>query len=121
MPAKAKHHPVPFSLQLSQVERDNLSRLAGSQPFAAYIRKKLFEDDHGASHTTYHFNKKSVGKTLGNTGRSEIAENLRRLANAAHSGALPMTPETEQAITKARAAVQDMRRHLLIALGLRPK
>ncbi len=58
---------------------------------------------------------------LGALGRSRLSSNLNQLAKAVHSGSLPVTPETKQAILDACAAVQSMSGELIKALGLPPE
>lgn len=55
----------------------------------------------------------ALARVLAALGQSHIAGNLNQLAKAAHIDALPVTPETEQEIGNACAAVLAMR-----ALGL---
>jgi hypothetical protein len=48
----------------------------------------------------------------------EVSSSLRELAHAVSIGALPVTPETEKAITDACQAIDEMRSCLLSTLGL---
>ena len=62
-----------------------------------------------------------LGQLLGELGRSGVPECLNELWGAARLGSLPVTPETEEALREACAAVKQMRHSLIRALGLRPK
>jgi hypothetical protein len=50
---------------------------------------------------------------------SRISSNLNQLARAAHTGSLPITPETEEDLAEACAAIVAIREELLRALGTR--
>lgn len=62
--------------------------------------------------------RRSLAKLLALLGRSRLASNLNQLAHIANIGALPATPETEAELREAVAAVRDLRRLLIVALGL---
>ena len=53
-------------------------------------------------------------------GSSRIANNLNQLAHAANVGALPVSPELEADLMATLAEVREIRRLLLVALGLKP-
>ena len=118
---KGKYAP-PFSLRLSIEERLKLDADAGSLSIGEYIRSCLFENP-----TTRKVrfrrpvqDEQALVQVLGALGRSRLSNNLNQLAKAVHSGSLPVTPETEQAILAACAAVQNMSGELVKALGLPP-
>jgi len=122
--AKRRRAPsaAPFSLRLTVEERERLERTAGGMPLGAYIRERLFGVDltprrtHGRAPVKDHV---SLGRVLAALGQSRIANNLNQIARLAHLGALPLSIETEEEVRFACRAVQDMRQHLLQALGLR--
>lgn len=58
-------------------------------------------------------------RVLALLGQSRLANNLNQLAKAANQGSLPVTPETEDDLRRACAAVFEMRLLLLQALGKR--
>lgn len=60
-----------------------------------------------------------VAHVLATLGQSELARSLRELSDAARTGALPVTADTERSIADACLAVQSMCAELLAALGLR--
>jgi hypothetical protein len=59
----------------------------------------------------------ALSQLLGALGRSRLSSNLNQIAKAVHSGSLPVSPETEQAILAACAEVADMRALVVKALG----
>lgn len=121
--------PPPFSIRFTEEERARLNRDAGALSLAAYIRVKLFcEEDgppprkkltrKGHSPTT---ELAILGQLLGRLGKSEIASSMNDIASAAKIGALPVTPELEQELLEACAAIRHMRRELIVALSIKPK
>ena len=112
--------PPPFSLRLTFEERATLEREAGNMPLGAYIRSRLFE---GGERQRRSYRKplrddQALAKLLGALGESRLANNLNQLAKAANTGSLPITQETESAISAACRDVQRMREELIAALGL---
>ncbi len=118
--AKALGAPTPFSLRLTAQEKAALKREAGSTPLGAYIRTKLLGDGTSQRRKSRMPVKddKALAQLLGELGRARLANNLNQLAKAAHTGSLPVTPETEKAIQMACRDVQWMKDHLITALGL---
>ena len=111
-----------FSLRLTEAERELLRRRAGSVPLGAYIRQTvLASENHSTrlgSQRAPLADHEAISRVLGLLGQSRLSSNLNQLAKAAHLGVLPVTPETEQEIADACAAVSIMRRDLMVALGL---
>jgi len=118
---KQYDYPPPFSLRLTFEERARLEREAGDMPLGAFIRQRLFggstvpRKTRGKRPVKDHT---ALGQLLGEFGRSHLASNLNQLARAANSGSLPVTPETEQALSDACADVREIRETLFVALGL---
>lgn len=112
--------PAPFSLRLSFDERGILEHDAAGQALGAYIRERLFGEDVTPRTTRGKFPVKdqaALGRVLGALGASRLSANLNQLAKAVNTGSLPVTPETEEELRKACAAVIAMREDILTALG----
>jgi hypothetical protein len=113
-------HPTPFSLRLSFDERGILEHDAAGKALGAYIRDRLFGDDvtprtvRGKTPVKDHA---ALGRVLGALGASRLSANLNQLAKAVNTGSLPVTPETEEELRQACAAVIAMREDILNALG----
>jgi hypothetical protein len=115
-----KKYPPPFSLRLSFDERANLEAMAGGRPVGEYIRVRLFgEPEPRRAVKMPPKDHEILAEILGKLGQSRLASNLNQLAKAAHSGALLVTPETENALRQAAAEIGWMRQKLLQGLGLR--
>ena len=119
--------PPPFSIRFSEEERARLDRAAGTLSLAAYMRLKLFSEDDAPPPRRKLTRKKYqpsaeltvLGHMLGGLGQSRLASNLNQIAKAANMGALPITPELEQELHEACAAIQNMRQELISALGVK--
>ena len=118
MTEKKDNYP-PVSVRLSKEERERLDAEAGSLSVSSYIRHRLFEaPTPRRAYRRPVQDDKALGEVLAALGQSRIGNNLNQLAKAVHSGSLPVSPETEQAILAACATVQQMGGQLVQALGL---
>ncbi|MEO1310090.1 MAG: hypothetical protein AAFV51_03865 [Pseudomonadota bacterium] len=127
---KKTKHPPPFSIRFTDEERTRLEQAAGSLALAAFIRLKLFEDMEDTPPKRRRMAKKQHSPTaelamlsqmLGALGQSRLASNMNQIAKAANVGALPISPELEADLAEACAAIQEMRRELIAALGVTPR
>ncbi|MFZ1727813.1 MAG: hypothetical protein WBO29_17065 [Albidovulum sp.] len=117
---KVEKGHTPFSLRLSFDERGLLEHDAAGQALGAYIRERLFGEDVTPRTTRGKFpikDQAALGRVLGALGASRLSANLNQLAKAVNTGSLPVTPETEEELRKACAAVIAMREDILNALG----
>lgn len=116
---KAKK-PPPFSLRLNAEERQRLEATAAGMPLGSYIKAKLFDGDlsprrmRGRALVKDHA---ALAQVLGMMGNMRLASNLNQLAKSANIGTLPLTPDVEEELAKACAAVIAMRAELMRALG----
>jgi hypothetical protein len=119
---KDKHAP-PFSLRLTLQERSQLDKEAGPLSLGDFIRRCLFTapDARKRAYRRPVRDDAALSRVLEALGRSRLPQNLNQLAKAAHSGSLPVTPETEQALQAACSDVAQMRQWLMAALGHLPK
>ncbi len=109
-PTRRKTKSKPFSIRLTDAERKQLEREAGSKPLAAYMRSKLLSND-----------KPTIARLLASLGASDLSRSMRDIAASARSGSFEETPETLLSLEAACAAIQDMRATLVRALGLKPR
>jgi hypothetical protein len=111
----------PFSIRLTDDERQFLSQRAGDTPLAAYIRDLVLgQHDQAVRRRSKQPVKdhEALARVLAALGQSHLANNLSQLAKAVHIGALPVTPETAADISAACAAILAIRNDLMRALGL---
>jgi len=128
-PSPKKKRSPPFSIRFSANELARLRRDAGALSLAAYIRLKLFcEEDSPPPRKTLTRKKHSpsaelavLSQLLGVLGKSELAASMRDIAGAAKVGAMPVTPELERELYEACASIEQMRRDLIVALGVKPQ
>lgn len=114
------HSPTPFSLRLTFEERARLERDAAGMALGAYVRWQLFGEQAAPRKVRNKFpvkDHKLLAEALGQLGQTRIANNLNQMAKLAHTGALPLTPDTEVELLAACAAVQDIRSAILGAIG----
>ncbi|MEZ5918974.1 MAG: plasmid mobilization relaxosome protein MobC [Alphaproteobacteria bacterium] len=112
---------APFSLRLSQEERERLERDAGDMPRSAYIRSCLFDETTPRKRRLKNPVKdhKILAQALALLGQSRIASNLNQIAKALNSGSLIISPDTEDVIREACAAIIQIRDLLMKALDMR--
>jgi hypothetical protein len=113
---------VPFCLRLTFDERAVLEKEAGNKPLGAYIRSKLLQGNEAPRKVRTRTRKplkdeRALARLLGELGKARLANNLNQLAKAVNMGSLPVTPDTEKALQRACAEIQDMRELLMQALG----
>lgn len=122
-PQADKSAAKPFSIRLTDDERKLLLDRAGKLPLSTYVRNLVLEEAARAPRRRMRRSRKPVkddetlARLLATLGQSRIANNLNQLAKAVNIGMLPVTPETENDIGEACAAVVAMRRDLMGALG----
>jgi hypothetical protein len=110
----------PFSIRLTEDERQQLAEQAGRLPLATYIRDLVLArpvQTRRQRHRGKVKDNEALARVLAALGQSRIANNLNQLARAVNVGILPATPETEQDLANACVAVIAMRRDLMLALG----
>lgn len=109
----------PFSIRLTDSEKDTLRKKAGSTPLGIYIREAILDAAPRQQRPQAPIKDgEPLGRILGLLGQSHLSSNLNQLAKAANQGSLPVTTETEADIRQACADVIEMRLLLLRALGL---
>lgn len=117
-----KRRAPPYSLRLSQEDRERLERDALGMSLASYIRWRLFDPDSPPPRQRGKVpvkDQQALSGLLAHLGKSQLANNLNQLARAANSGSLPVTPDVEAALRRAAAEVTAMRALLIDALGLK--
>ncbi|MEX2495601.1 MAG: hypothetical protein WD448_05895 [Woeseia sp.] len=120
MPDPTKRAPAPFSLRLTQEERQQLDKQAGDVPLSVYIRSRLFDASAASKRDRQPASDhKTLAQILGQLGQSGLASNIADLAHAARSGSVPLDPETQKALRAALADIREIKSQLMGALGIR--
>lgn len=119
MTKKKRTQTSPFSLRLTYEERAKLQRIAGNKTLGHYIRSRLFDEESLASRTEEIKGRKTCAQILGIIGQSELGKNLRELSNAARSGSLIITPDTQAMLNTALQDVVAIKQVLLKELRVR--
>jgi hypothetical protein len=111
---------APFSLRLSEEECARLIAEAAGRPLGSYIREKALGAPARRVRRSGFVveDRAALAQALALLGRSHIANNLNQIAKLANVGSLPVMPDTE---AELHAAVAEVRRLLVVALGLQPE
>jgi hypothetical protein len=124
-PEKAR---VVLSIPLSPAQKAELERRAGARPLSVYAREALFpandnapKEIRAARHGSPVKDRQALAAVLARLGQSDAASSLRELARAIRLGAMPITPETESAIQRACADLENTKGLIMKALGLRQR
>lgn len=123
LPIEARRkRPAPFSIRLSEAERQRLVDEAGPKPLGTHIREKLLDGDAPArvrrTGASIH-DREAHARALFLLGSARLTESIAELADLARDGALPFTPETESELRAALDDIRAIRRLLIAALGLK--
>ncbi len=110
----------PFSIRLTDSEKELLRGKAGNTPLGIYIREAILDaSPRPQKQQAPVKDGEPLGRILGLLGQSRIASNLNQIAKAANQGSLPVTKELEDDLRKACAEVFEIRLLLLGALGIK--
>ncbi|MDW3181649.1 plasmid mobilization relaxosome protein MobC [Roseobacter sp.] len=114
--------PAPFSLRLSDDERQQLEAQAGSMPLASYIKSVVF----AAEAPKYRRRQKPpvaeqqlLAEVLARLGATRSASNLNQIAKAINQGTLYVDDDLVTDLKRACAEVAWMRATLIQALGIK--
>lgn len=120
---QSKPYPAPFSLRLSDAEREALDKMAAGKPLGQFIKDAIFGQGFRplAPQESQISDKQILAKLLGALGQSRISANINQLARAANSGSLPVNQEVLKSLNEAAAAVLWMRDCLIKGMGLKPQ
>ncbi len=121
--AARKAKPLhPFSIRLTQEERERLEAEAKGKPLSVYMRERLLGDGTAPRKLRRKPSADQAGlaKVLGMLGQSRLANNLNQIAKAAHIGVLVVSPALIEELESACRDIRIMRDALLSALGFPP-
>lgn len=109
----------PFAIRLTDDERAELDRRAGTLAIGTYIKSVLFVENRGKRAKVRRPIDKHIelAEVLACLGSSRIGESLERLADAAETGVLQFDPDAPDAIKRACTDIVAMRLLLMKALG----
>lgn len=119
----AKRLP-PLSLRLSESERAELRHLAGNRPLGSYIKGRLFQGDNSgaqprprqpASH-----DRKLLAELLRALAQADVIRTVGDIRRACQDESLVLSDEAELAVHQACTDISEMRKNLVVALGLKP-
>ena len=123
-PARPRKKPLPpLSVRLTEEERAQLERAAGTNSLSAHIRECLFREQAVPRRVRRRpripvKDHQALARLLALLGASRIPNNLNQLARDANCDTLEWNEETAAKINEAYEHVLFMRRELIRALGL---
>ncbi len=118
-----RKRPSPLSIRITEQQRAELREAAAGGSVNAYVIRKLFGEsaaDSRKAGRVPNIDQQSVARIMAALGQSRLSQNMNQIARGANSGALPISPELQQELAEACAAIRAMRTDLLTALGKRP-
>jgi hypothetical protein len=121
LPRTHRQKSRPFTFRLSADERWELEQRAGGQTLGSYVRACLFGDGVSTRRSLPLPDRKALAGLLARLGQSDIAANLRIIAEAARNGSLPITPETLALIEQACRDIAAMKSMLMKALRIKER
>ncbi len=109
----------PFSIRLTDAEREALRLAAGTKPIGTFARERLLDTATRRKATRRPASDTAMlGQILATLGRLGLSSSLAELATAARLGTIAITPDMEARLLAVCADIQDVKRMLLRGLGL---
>ncbi len=115
-----KKYPSPVTLRLTEDERVQLEKDAGSSSLSTYIRECVF-GGRIAKRVVPAADRVLLAQILAQLGGSRMANNLSQIAHHANCGSLVLEEVTEEEINEACVHIAWMRVKLIEALGLKDR
>ena len=109
-----------IGIRLSESERAELERQAGSMPLGTYIKSELLTDSFARQKRSARrpvADQAKLAQLLGLIGQSDVGVRLELLSEAVENGSLVVDEEVSEAILSACSEVHAMHSMLLRALG----
>ncbi|QFT63779.1 Bacterial mobilization protein (MobC) [Roseivivax sp. THAF30] len=113
---------APFSIRLTDEERDAVQARAGTMPVGAYIKSVVLADDapkYRKRRKLADEDQRLLAHILARLGESRTANNLNQIAKHLNQGTLVLDEELEADLKCACAEVAWIRATLIEALGLK--
>ena len=120
LPAPKK--ATPFSIRLTEDERERLVAAAGGIPLGSYIKATMLgyaPPIRRRASPLPKQDKRVLAKALGLFSRSNVANNLNQLTKAVNIGTLPVTLETDADLKETLRLVRRLHDLMMDGLGYR--
>lgn len=112
----------PFSIRLTEDERERLVAAAGGIPLGSYIKATMLgyaPPIRRRASPLPKQDKRVLAKALALFARSRVANNLNQVAKAVNIGTLPVTLETEAELKETLRLVRRLHDLMMDGLGYR--
>lgn len=120
-PLKAtKRRPAPVSIRFTEEERTKLAEWAQGRPIGTVVRERLFgrNTKKGRKVSPPPRQQKALANALRRLGHSGVAAYLTGQITALEEGRLMLSQQEERDLRNADRECYDIRRDLMIALGI---
>ena len=124
MARRQGRHTPPFSLRLTQDERERLNADAGDWPVGAYVRSRLFDAPSPRKRSSRRLDadRRIMLQILSELGKQHVSSSLNQTLKSIQDGEMEVTPELVGMLKKTRADLRDIKRLLKNALsGITPE
>ncbi len=120
---EAKPKTTTMSFRVYKDERDEIRALAGSQTVGEYLREQALQRRSRRKRRVRPVTstQENAARMLGLLGQTGVFDSLSRIADAAESGALPVTDELTDELRNACALIIAIRHDLIEALGIKAR
>ena len=109
----------PFSIRLTDAERDALKAAAGRKSVGQFARERLLDTaGHRKAARRPNLDAAMLGRILATLGRSGLPSSLAGLGAAAKVGAVEITPDLDARLQAVCADIRDVKCLLLQGLGV---
>lgn len=118
-----KKNPPPYSMRFTWEERERLTRYAGKQSWAAYIRRCVFAENTSKRRKSQvtSADMQAIAQLGSLLGQSRIPNNLNQIARAANTGCLVMDVGMTEQLNEACQHISHIRQILMTALNVRER
>ncbi|MEL6824760.1 MAG: hypothetical protein AAFN91_00825 [Pseudomonadota bacterium] len=98
-----------------------LEEASGNLALGVYIKLRLFTDMPAVprQNSISRVDKKALGKVLGALGASDLAPNMRTIAEAASSGSMPVSDSLVEELHMACREISALREAVMRCIGYR--
>jgi nitroreductase len=113
---------TPFSIRLTEDERERLVAAASGIPLGSYIKATMLgyaPPIRRRASPLPKQDKRILAKALALFARSRVANNLNQLARAANIGTLPVTLETDAELKETLRVIRRLHDLMMDGLGYR--
>lgn len=111
-----KRRPAPFSIRLTQAEREWIEAQAAGEPIGSFIKARALDKRQVRRSSV---DRQLIATVLSELGRSRLSQNLNQIATHLNTGTIEVTPSLIDDFREACETIRSMRQTLITALGIK--